>query len=110
MQTLEDKRAFNREKAQEWRTNNIDRARIIRWQSKRRSLGLSDEISLYVPKALMPKKIKVDKIRVSHAKSIEKTTVEKPKTIESYQIKTPVGLCEDCARKYLLPLGCLFCK
>lgn len=94
MQTVLQKRAY----LKEYQAKNQAKIRIIRWRSKRKLLGLPTDISYYQPKAEAKKGRSTNIIHFREY--TEKDTL----------IKTPHDLCYNCSRRYLVPLGCLFCK
>lgn len=132
MQTVEERRAY----IKEYQARNIERIREIRRESARRQRATL--YALRPPRIILPKKVVVKKERIqkepkplklkkvkekkvsrstdfgwpSKAKETTPTSFYwKERTQEDYtKIQTPIDLCTNCYRKYLLPLGCLFCK
>lgn len=129
MRTVEE----NREYLREYREKNADRVREIRRESARKLRAI-----LYAnrpPLVRPPKKVKaiVKKVpkpvlkQVSHAKPRPKKLTERKFVLDTtrkqpppllgatfqtkeYVVKSKIELCTNCARRYLEPLGCLFCK
>lgn len=98
MNTLEDKRAYNREKARKWRAENADRMREIRRDSARRARSSPGYVYKYIPR-LAEEGFRAISVW-GDSYTLRSTRLDKPIECE---------LCQSCGRKYLTKLYCLWC-
>lgn len=88
-----------------WKINNPEKYReskrkyAIKWNAKQ------SEQRRVLREARMAEKAR-QKVPNPRSVSIEASGFK----TNFYQIKTPIELCTECFKKYLVPLGCLWCN